>query len=373
MKIGYFCLKHPPTDGRVYHKISKALKKQGHEVIGIHPNIDNVVTHDDIHLLGYPQKSGVWGRIRSFNKIRAVAIAQHLDILIAAEPDSLYAARAVKRAQKHVQVVFDCHEWYGEHYNSRIQSRFLKKVISSIIPWWINSMVKRCDAVISVNDTMAQYYAQFNSKSYTIPSIADVVFEPDLDKMSRDFIFFGNFLISEQEDILLRAAMLLKEKNNDARIVIIGGTRKPEAFRRRIEENDVANNIAIMGWLTRDQAFKRLNEGCAGIMRFDMQHYNDHPALPNKIFEYMAVGMAIIGCKLNPEIGQIIEDENCGIAIDEETPEALANAIIYLTENTDVCLQMGQNAYRAVQETYNWDNYGNLLNDIMVEVASTEG
>ena len=369
MKLAYLCLKHPPMDGRVYYKISKALKKQGHEIINIHPNIKDLLTEDEIQLLGYSQATGLRGRIQSFKNARAIALKAKPDIIIAAEPDSLYVARGIKKSHKNIKIIFDCHEWYGEHFNIRIKSNIQKKIIRRLVPWWINGMVKYCDAVFSVNTTMAQYYAKYNTYSYTIPSIAELDSSPDMNAPRRSFIYFGQFGTLEQESILLGAAKILKTRGSPACIVVIGGPKDPGSFRIRIAEMNVADTISLISWLPRKQAFLKLNEGCAGIMRFDMKNYRGHPALPNKIFEYMAAGMAVIGCRLNPEITKIIDEENCGIAIPDETPEALAEAINFLHQNPEKCYQMGQNSLSAVQKTYNWNHYGKLLNDIILKIA----
>lgn len=289
------------------------------------------------------------------------------DILIAAEPDSLYVALQQKK-QEHKKIIFDCHEWYGEHFNMKIKNALLKEMIRRIVLCWINGMVRRCDAVISVNNTMAQYYAKYNSNSYMIPSIAEMDYRPDANADKKGFVFFGQLGIPEQSSILLNAAKILREQNCSAHIMVIGGSKNLEDFRTRIDEMDISENLSILNWLPREQAFLKLNEGCAGIIRFDMKTFG-LPALPNKMFEYMAAGMAVIGSSLNPEIAKIISEEKCGLALADETPEALAEAIRYLHENPAMCRQMGQNALKAVREKYNWDHYGKLLENIMLQVS----
>jgi len=368
MRIAYLCTKHPPMDRRVYHKISKALKKNGHSVINIHPNVQNIITEDGIQLLGYPQKPGWLGRIQSFKNARLAALQAKADIIIAAEPDSLYVALCIKRSIKKTKSIFDCHEWYGEHFNIRLKSGLYKKIVRTAITFLINRMVKKCAAVISVNETMSQYYAKHNLCSYAIPSIEDMAPSLDLSVSRSSFVFFGTFCGSAQEDILLGAAKRLKEQNISARIIVIGGSEDPRSFRQRIAETDLGESISILSWLPREQALLKLNEGCAGITRLDMKGFG-LPALPNKLFEYMAAGMAVIGSSLNPEIAKIISEEKCGLSVPDETPEALAEAIRYLHENPAICRQMGQNSLRAVQKTYNWTHYGKLLEEIILKVA----
>ena len=371
MKLSYLCLKHPPTDGRVYYKISKTLKKQGHEIINIHPNIKDQLTEDGIQLLGYTQATGLRGRIQSFENARAIALKAHPDIIIAAEPDALYVALGIKKSLKNTKIIFDCHEWYSEHFSSRLKLKICKSIISRAVSLLTNRLVKKCDAVISVNNSMAQYYSKYNSNSYTIPSIAENNSNPDMTLDRKNFIYFGQFGTTEQECLLIKAAKILKAQGCSAHIVVIGGSKNQDRFSARISEMDILENISIINWLPREQAFVKLNEGCAGIMRFDM-HTFGLPALPNKIFEYLAAGMAIIGSSLNPEVAKIIDEEKCGISVPHETPEALAKAIQYLHDNPEICRQMGQNALNSVREKYNWDRYGRLLENILLQVSRKE-
>ncbi len=371
MRIAYLCTKHPPMDRRVYHKISKALKKKGHYVINIHPNINSSTTEHGIHLLGYPQKAGWLGRIISFKNARLASLQAEPDIIIAAEPDSLYVALRTKKSQPHIKIIFDCHEWYGEHFNCRFKNNLSKKIVRNVITFLINHMVKNCNAVISVNDTMAQFYAKHNPLSYTIPSITDNAPGPAMNAARSAFMFLGTFCGSDQKNILLGAAKILKANNCCARIIVIGGDEYPDNFRLRITQQGLEENISILSWLPHEQALLKLHESCAGILRLDMNAFG-LPALPNKFFDYMAAGMAVIGSSLNPEIAKIINEEKCGLAVPDETPEALAEAIQYLHDNPEICRQMGQNALKAVREKYNWDHYGKLLENIIQQVSRKE-
>jgi len=77
-------------------------------------------------------------------------------------------------------------------------------------------------------------------------------------------------------------------------------------------------------------------------------------SLPNKLFEYMATGLAILAPSYSEEIVRIIKQEKCGLLVDFENPQAIADAIIYLNQHKDECREMGQRARKAFIERHNW-------------------
>ncbi|MHB1484065.1 MAG: glycosyltransferase [Saccharofermentanales bacterium] len=367
----YLCAKHPPYDGRIHYKISPTLLRKGYEVINVHPNIDNSFD-ERIKLVGYIQKKGFINRIKSFKLMYAIIIKQKPEIIIAPEPDSLVVAFFAKIINKNIKVIFDCHEWYNVHFTHivKIKSVILGKILNGIITFIMKFAVKHIDAVITVNDTMTKYFKKYNDYSYTIPSIMSQRFCINENIIRQDYIYYGQFGNGGQEKILLGAAQILKMHKCDAKILVIGGYHQNEAekyneFISIIERENLQLNIQIEKWLPQSEAFQLLNSGLAGIMRFDTNYYNGLPALPNKIFEYMGTGMAVICCKNNVELKKIVTTERCGIIIEHESSNDLAEAIRYLHNNKDECLEMGKNALSATYKKYNWYNYGNILDKII--------
>lgn len=374
IKTIYLCTKHPPFDGRVHYKIGYTLVKQGYEVISIHPNVSSS-TDGGIKIKGYLQKSGLFGRAFSYYGLYKRAIKESPCVVFAPEPDSLIVAYVMHLFHRDIKVVFDCHEWYNLHFTHTKKRNKSKKgsILNVLVSNILKSLTYRIDGVITVNDTMTDYYKRYNKKTITIPSLMVNNINPIIDTKVNDFIFFGQFGSNGQEKILLDAARILKNRNTCARILIIGGYHNNEGddykeFNQILDSELLRSYIDITGWLTKDRAFDYLSSGIAGIMRFDTTYFNGFPALPNKIFEYMAFGMAIICSSSNVEITKIVEVENCGIVAKNDSGEELANAIIYLVDNHEKCLEFGRNSINSTKNKYNWDNYGKLLNNFIIDL-----
>jgi glycosyltransferase involved in cell wall biosynthesis len=63
---------------------------------------------------------------------------------------------------------------------------------------------------------------------------------------------------------------------------------------------------------------------------------------PNRIFEYMAVGLPVIVPDYAVELRPIIEKYHCGLAVDMERPEAIAEAVVQLVTNRAAARKMGR-------------------------------
>ncbi len=77
-------------------------------------------------------------------------------------------------------------------------------------------------------------------------------------------------------------------------------------------------------------------------------------SLPVKMFEYMAAGLPVVASDF-PLWKSIIEENNCGICVDQTNPEEIREKILQLISSTDEKLiEMGKNGRKAVEVKYNW-------------------
>ncbi len=77
---------------------------------------------------------------------------------------------------------------------------------------------------------------------------------------------------------------------------------------------------------------------------------------PTKLFEYMAMGKAIIASDLN-QIGEILEHNKTAILVEPNNAEILAEAIHQLMLNKELQQVLGKNAREEVIAKYSWDKH----------------
>ena len=77
--------------------------------------------------------------------------------------------------------------------------------------------------------------------------------------------------------------------------------------------------------------------------------------LPNKLFEYMAAGLAVVATEGLVEVDGVVRHTQSGLTFRNRDPRHLAEILNYLAGHRSELMQMRTNAWRAVCEEYNWE------------------
>ncbi len=88
---------------------------------------------------------------------------------------------------------------------------------------------------------------------------------------------------------------------------------------------------------------------------------------PTKLFEYMAMGKAIIASDLD-QIGDILEHKKTAWLVEPGNIEDLSSAINILVHNKTLCKTLGLNARKEVIHKYSWDHHVNKILDKLNEM-----
>ena len=86
------------------------------------------------------------------------------------------------------------------------------------------------------------------------------------------------------------------------------------------------------------------------------------------MFEYMSAGLPVIASDF-PLWREIIAGNDCGLLVDPEDPQAIADAIDTLVNDPEMARRMGENGARTVREKYNWDIEEKKLLALYEEIA----
>jgi glycosyltransferase involved in cell wall biosynthesis len=103
-----------------------------------------------------------------------------------------------------------------------------------------------------------------------------------------------------------------------------------------------------------------LEESLALVSTADVVFSVNDPAVPNnrmmssnKLFEAMMLGKPVV-VNRGTSMEQKVSTLNCGLVVEDGSPESLARALRFLMEKPALAQQMGDNGRRAYERRYQW-------------------
>jgi glycosyltransferase involved in cell wall biosynthesis len=91
-----------------------------------------------------------------------------------------------------------------------------------------------------------------------------------------------------------------------------------------------------------------------GILLYRNDCRNNYYCAPNKLFEYMMMGVPVIAANY-PGMLPLVEGEGVGVCVDPEAPETIAAAVNTLAADPAARARMRSNGLRLSRERYNWE------------------
>jgi glycosyltransferase involved in cell wall biosynthesis len=134
-------------------------------------------------------------------------------------------------------------------------------------------------------------------------------------------------------------------------LLVIGDGPGLEAVKDRARSRGVADRVTCLGLIQRDEVGALL-AACDIALQPRVVDY----ASPLKLFEYMALGLAIIAPD-QPNIREVLTDGVDALLIDASRPETLRDAIARLAADEGLRRRLGAAASAAIAERgYSWDD-----------------
>ncbi len=365
MKLGRVChitTAHPSRDVRIFHKECRSLQKAGHEVTLIVNEYESgEETDDGIRMidLGQRTNSRIGRVLKVPKKAYRTAIQLDADLYHFHDPEFLpFAKKLVARGYR---VIYDAHEDVPRQILSKHYiPKFLRKLVSRLFEKYEDHVVAKLTGIITATDHIRDRFLRSNSECYSVknyPILQDGGLSPPMEQSqkSNKICYVGN--ITPVRGIReLVEALPMTDVNLD-----LGGNFHPPEFRDELAQLPGWKKVNELGFIDRQEVQKVYREARAGMVTLHPIINYVH-ALPVKMFEYMAAGLPVIASDF-PALKQILNEHECGICVDPQDPEAIAEAIRWIIENPEKASEMGQNGQKAVQTHYNWESAAGQLLD----------
>jgi glycosyltransferase involved in cell wall biosynthesis len=162
--------------------------------------------------------------------------------------------------------------------------------------------------------------------------------------------------------ILLKAFQMLKPRDINVQLRIIGEGPNKEKLKRMVEILNITDSVTISGETT--DVVKQLQESTIFVLPSLSE------GLSNVLLEAMACGLPVVATRVGGNI-DLIQDGANGILVEPENPAQLSHALWKILIDKKQALHLGTRARQTVEEKFSMDsvvtNYIELYNELMAE------
>jgi len=348
-KIIHLSSAHHDHDVRIFLKECRSLAKlfPDHEIHlvlpGVEPRLEDGV---HIHSSGPRGNSKFQRMYHTVNQVYQKAL--ELDGICYHLHDPELLRLSLKLQRKGKKVIYDAHEDLPRQFmgNSRLPGR---SIILRVIEWVENFYASKAHGIITATPYIANRFLKINPNTTDInnfPLETEIEFIDHQSVQKEKIVcYIGGIWPSRGITELVDAL-----DASGPRLALAG---KIDAdFKSILAQRQGWTQVDELGFIDRQASMELKQKALAGIVTF-LPLPNHVNAQPNKIFEYMAAGLPVIGSNF-PLWKALIETNNCGLCVDPTRPDEIAQAIRFLVENPEKAAEMGENGRKMVQNTYNW-------------------
>ena len=154
--------------------------------------------------------------------------------------------------------------------------------------------------------------------------------------------------------LTLAEAITLVPANNGIRFLLVGAGRFRDEVERIIQTAGKAGSVIFTGHLDHER-IPALLDACDILLspHVPLEDGSEFFGSPTKLFEYMAMGKAIVASRLG-QIGEVLTDDESAILVEPGNARQLADAILRLSESLDLRQRLGAAARRVAVEQHTW-------------------
>lgn len=366
---------HPFNDDRIFERACKGLNSIGDKVILIATHDGDIVI-DGIGILGLKKRKGLSRRILSsfeaFRKARTVKA----DVFHFHDPDLIPWMLILSFLNR--KVVYDVHENY-ESRAVKLPPLFLRKVYAKIYRKLENMLSSGFSGLTVVTPSMKNLFRGVNKPIEVTDNVVYVSRLKDVElpaEKNKKLTIYTSGTNSKYRNCLqtIDALPHILREVPDIRMMF-AGRYYPEDYRsllnKRAEDLGVSEYVSIEGMMSWEENFKRTAGAHIGCVFYE-DNLNNRVTLPNRLYEYMFCGVAVLGEDF-PEVRRVLEDSGAGLCVNSNSPESIAGKAIYMLKNPDVMIEMGRKGREAVLKKYNFENELMRLDQFYKKIAGNGG
>lgn len=176
---------------------------------------------------------------------------------------------------------------------------------------------------------------------------------------------FGNYFVimytgahgpANSLHTVLEAAEVLREREEFLFVLVGDGPLKENL--KQIANDKKLTNVRFLDPVPKMEIPNILHAADVGVITLqDIETYK-FGVSPNKLFDYMAAELPVV-CAIGGDMEALVKEANAGITVPPEIPKLLAEAIVKLHADPNLCKKLGRNGRKYIEK--------NMAREILVE------
>ncbi len=298
----------------------------------------------------------------------AICIAHQLDVL----PVALFQ----RRLQPTTKVVFDNEDIY-----SLMISKGTPRVIDSIIRALERQLASRADLCLFPNTVMKDYLDLSDGpEAAVIPNIPEIEFVPNRiarrkDRVSDDqtftIVYFGLITRYRGLENLIKAIGKVTSQGTRVSCSFIGDGPLVTNLIALASVMGVTERVHFLGRVSRERIPEIVSSFDSSAILNSSQDMMNRIGNPNKLYECMVLGVPVIASNFG-EIGRIVKSADCGVLVNPDDVECVANGITELSKNPALRSRFSKNGKEASKNMYSWEKTEKMLVEVLSRLGASE-
>lgn len=370
LRVCLMTTSHPVRYSRFFDREAVSLARAGYDVrmVGIGPD-DKTESDSGVKLVSVARLS----KPRLIAAVARAAERESCDIYHCLDPWTLRTGLALKRHNAGVRLVYESSEWFPQVWLDRKDQLLPVRWLGWLaVTRYEAAACRDADAIIETNATRAVRFTRRGCVPVLVPNYPPLELLPKPSAERKPWLAWTG-LVSRPRGFhhLLQALVPVARRFPEVKLRVIGGfdpRDDTEAWAREfISTQGIAANVEFLGSLSYPAMFDALRPCLAGVILFQPERGNDFTGQPNKLFEFMGSGLAVIASNF-PEIGPAVLDAGAGWLVDPRSPDAIGAAITSALADPDSCRVKGEAGRRAVAARHHWGVAERALLDLYAKL-----
>lgn len=284
--------------------------------------------------------------IACFNYLAWRRLRQHrFDLYLANDFDTLPAAQRLAAAAGG-RLIYDSHELFAEQRPDAPQAYIWA------VRRWEGRLIRQADQVVTVNPSLARELQQRHRLAAAPEVILNVPAPaalPPPPRLPRSVLFHGNLMPGRGLVALVTAVaripgLRLRLRGQGVLQTSLQELARQLGAQERIEFEPAVPVACIIQEAARFEI---------GVVFLEPDCLNNHLGLPNKVFEYMHAGLAVLTNNA-PELQRLVDEHAIGLSVTSLQPEAIEAALRRLLDDSAGRQRFQDNALWVAQSTYHF-------------------